>query len=514
MTTQQAVQQAEKQAVQPLRAVRSTTESTPDILLGNPLYISKDPVEAKLMTPYFPLGLLYLASVLRENDYSVAVYDGAFEADYDSFEQAVIALKPQIVGLTALITTRRNALHMAEIAKKHGAFVIFGGPDPTGKPDAYLRHTDSSGRRVVDVIVWDEGETTLIDLMDHLTGRNPRTLAEIAGLRYLDERGEVISTAHRPAITDMDSIPFPSRDLIDVDAYRHHWTAAHGYWSLSIINTRGCPYACTWCQKGIFGRSYRSRSPENAAEEMRLIKEQYNPDQIRVVDDITGVDRGWIFRWRDEVSKRDAEIPFECLSRVNLVDIPVLTALKEIGCKKIYFGAESGSQKVLNAMKKGTKVEQIYRAAEQCRTVGIHVYFFMMVGYPGEEMTDLHESVKLLTTALPDSFSTTIAYPLPGTEFYNQVRDRIMHDGDDWAFTAENKLLFQRGRYNTLFYRWVQVWFNKEWEVARERAGKSHLSTVRRLRNRVLLHMARVVVRGLSKLPGGGTVEFKPAPGR
>lgn len=498
-------------------SVRSTTTGRPDILLGNPLFISQDPVEAELMTPYFPLGLLYLAAVLRENDYSVAMFDGAFEPDFDSFEQAMIRYQPKIVGLTALITTRRNALKMAEIAKKHGAYVIFGGPDPTGKPEAYLRHVGSDGKRVVDVIVWDEGEITLIELMNHLTGRNGAdliSLRQIKGLRFLNDAGEIESTPHRPAITNLDSLPFPARDLIDIEAYKRNWTAAHGYWSLSIINTRGCPYACTWCQKGIFGRSYRSRSAANVAEEMALIKQQYNPDQIRVVDDITGVDRKWVFDWREEVLKRDAAIPFECLSRVNLVDVPMLTALYEIGCRKIFFGAESGSQKVLNAMKKGTKIDQIYRAAEACRQVGIHVYFFMMVGYPGEEMEDLRASVKMLTEALPDSFSTTIAYPLPGTEFYNQVRERIMHDSEDWAFTAENKLLFQRGKYNTLFYRWVQRWFQKEWESARLKAGKLRVSPLKRWQIVLGVHLSRRMVKLIARLPGGTIIEFEPAPGR
>lgn len=497
--------------------VRSTTDGRPDILLANPLFISKDPVELELMTPYFPLSLLYLAAVLRERAYSVAVFDGMFEADYDSFEQAMIKYQPRIVGLTALITTRRNALRLAEIAKRHGAYVIFGGPDPTGKPEAYLRHVGSDGQRVVDVVVWDEGELTIIELMDHLTGRNGAdmfSIRQINGLRFLNERDEIESTPRRAPINDLDSLPFPARDLLDMDAYREHWRKKHGGWSLSVIATRGCPYACTWCQKGIFGRSYRSRSAANVAEEMAHIKALYNPDQIRVVDDITGVDRDWVFEWREEVLRRDAAIPFECLSRVNLVDVPLLSALKDIGCQKIFFGAESGSQKVLNAMKKGTKVDQIYRAAEACRQVGIHVYFFMMVGYPGEEMEDLHRSVKMLTETLPDSFSTTIAYPLPGTEFYQQVRERIMHDGDDWAFTAENKLLFERGKYNTLFYRWVQRWFNKEWEVARARSGLWQASPVQRLRSQAGLYASRAMVRMIARLPGGTTVEFKAAPGR
>jgi radical SAM superfamily enzyme YgiQ (UPF0313 family) len=494
-------------------SIRSTSPH-PDILLVNPLFISRDPVERRLMTPYFPLGLLYLAATLRAHEYSVAVFDGTFEPDFACFERALLQYSPAIVGFTALITTRANALALATIAKRHGATVIFGGPDPTGKPESYLRHTDKDGRRVVDWIVWDEGEVTLIELMDHLTGRHTGEVSQIAGLRYLDAADQLCSTAPRAQIDDLDSMPFPARDLINVDAYRRAWMAAHGYWSLSLINTRGCPYACTWCQKGIFGRSYRARSAINAAEEMRLIKQTYHPDQIRVVDDITGIDRRWVFAWRDAVLARDASIPFECLSRVNLADVPLLEALKAIGCKKIYFGAESGSQKVLNAMKKGSKVEQIYRAAEVCRTVGIAVYFFMMVGYPGEDMDDLRASVKLLTDTQPDAFSVTIAYPLPGTEFYNQVRDRILHDGDDWAFTAENRLLFKRGQYNTLFYRWVSLWFRKEWQVARIRARRDRVSTPKRLWAVAGLVASRAMVGMLARLPGGVHVAFTPAPGR
>ncbi|MFN8420304.1 MAG: cobalamin-dependent protein [Anaerolineae bacterium] len=192
--------------------VRSTTTDRPDIMLANPLFISKDPVEQKLMTPYFPLGLLYLASVLRQNDYSVAMFDGTFEPDYDSFERAMQQYKPKIVGLTALITTRNNALKLAEIAKRHGATVIFGGPDPTGKPEAYLRHTNAEGQRVVDIVVWDEGEVTIIELMNHLTGRNGADLMsikQIKGLRFLNEHGEVDRHCAAHRLTTWTRSPSP-----------------------------------------------------------------------------------------------------------------------------------------------------------------------------------------------------------------------------------------------------------------------------------------------------------------
>ncbi len=489
----------------------------PDITLVHPLFICKDPVEEKLMTPYFPLGLMYLAAVLRDHGYTVDLFDCTFREDYREFEAYMREVRPPVVGITSLITIRRHALILADIAHRYGATVILGGPDPTGLPDRYLFYR-SGGEFPVDMVVYDEGELTLLDVMRylHAPGETFQRLEDIPGLRLRGEDGQVHATAPRPLIPNLDALPFPARDLVDMEAYRQAWRKAHGYWALSIINTRGCPYACTWCQKAVFGRTYRSRSAANAAEEMKHIKEVYAPDMLRVVDDITGVNRKWVLQWRDEVLRRDAAIPFECLTRVNLATEEMLSALRDIGCVKIYFGAESGSQKVLNAMKKGIRVEHIYQATERCKRLGIRTYFFMMVGYPGEEWEDLRLSVKLLRETLPDEFSTTIAYPLPGTEFYEQVRDRLMFESEwqlDWDYTAENRLLFRRDKYNTRFYRWVIRWFHKEWEDAWLAAGKP-APWWERVRVKVGLWVTRIMVRLLARVPAAATIRFMPAEGR
>lgn len=489
-----------------------------DITLVHPLFINKDPVEQKIMTPYFPLGLMYLAAVLRQRGYQVEMFDCAFREDYSEFEEYMRRVRPPVVGITSLITIRRHALILAEIAHRHGATVILGGPDPTGIPDRYLYHRDANHEFPIDLVVFDEGELTIQEVADHLFERPgaPASLHDIAGLRLRGENWDVVATAPRPLITDLDSLPFPARDLVDLEPYRQAWRRAHGYWSLSLINTRGCPYGCAWCQKAVFGRTYRSRSAENVAEEMQLLKHAYQPDQLRVVDDITGIHKGWIQEWRQAVLDRQADIPFECLTRVNLASEQMLTDLHEMGCIKIYFGAESGSQKVLDAMDKGIKVPQIYRAAELCKRLGIETYFFMMVGYPGEAWEDLLLSVRLLRETLPETFSTTIAYPLPGTKFYEQVRDRLMFDSEwnpNWDYTAENRLLFKRARYNTLFYRWVVRWFRQEWEDARIQQG--YPATLRqRLRSKLSLWACRLVVRLLAVTPGQSTVQFQPSEGR
>ena len=492
---------------------------TPDITLVHALFINKDPVEKKIMTPYFPLGLMYLGATLRERGYQIEMFDCAFREDYAEFEEYMQRVRPPVVGITALITVRKHALVLADIAHRYGATVIMGGPDPTGIPERYLYFKNEAGEYPVDAVVFDEGELTMLELVDHLFQRGDytRDIHDIAGMRLRGAgEGEVIATAPRPLIADLDSLPFPARDLVDFEPYKENWRKVHGYWSLSLINTRGCPYACAWCQKAVFGRTYRSRSAANSAEELRLIKDTYNPDQMRIVDDITGVNKSWVPKWRDEIVARDAVIPFECLTRVNLATEEMLSALQEAGCRKIFFGAESGSQKVLDAMNKGAKVTQIYRAAELCHKLGIHTYFFMMVGYLSEEMEDLRLSAKMLRDTLPDEFSTTIAYPLPGTTFYEQVRDRLMFESDwmlDWDYTAENKLLFNRGKYNTSFYRWVGKWLHKEWEDARLQAGHPY-GLAEQLDIKGGLYLSRTMVNLLGRLPNYGTVQFQPAEGR
>jgi len=237
------------------------------------------------------------------------------------------------------------------------------------------------------------------------------------------------------------------------------------------------------------------------AEEMSLIKQQYHPDQIRIIDDVLGIDRRWARAWREAVLAQDAVLPFECLSRVDLVDEELICLLRDAGCRRIAFGAESGSQKVLDAMDKGTTVEQIRQAAALCRAHGIETYFYLMVGYPGEEWADLLKTVDLLRQTRPDAFSSTIAYPLPGTRFYEEVAHRLL-DSPDWDYTAENRLLFERG-FSTRFYRWVQRWLYQEWKAARLGHGDQHESPLRRLRSRAALWRAQAMFRILRHDPSG-----------
>jgi radical SAM superfamily enzyme YgiQ (UPF0313 family) len=471
-----------------------------DVLLVNPLYLNQDPVERRLVTPYFPLGLLYLAAVARDAGYSVAVYDGMFQETDEAFRETLAMHRPHLVGIAALATVRLAAQRLAGIAKGSGAIVVLGGADPTGRPEAYV---GGAHRAAVDLVVMGEGEQTFVELLRRLSAAGWRLdaqLDDLSGLALPDGRGGILRTPECPHLPDLDSLPFPARDLIDVERYQAAWRSVHGYSSLSVIAGRGCPYGCTWCQKSVFGRSYRMRSPDSVADEIGQIKERYHPDQIRVVDDVLGIDRRWLKRWHDALLERDAVIPFEALSRVDLVDEETIRLLREIGCRRLAFGAESGSQKVLDAMQKGTRVEQIHHAAELCRRHGIETYFYIMLGYPGEDWTDIEATVNLLRTTRPDEFSSTVAYPLPGTEFYEQVQDRLM-PAADWQYSAENRLLFQR-RYSTRFYHWTQHLLRKEWQAARLAHGELKMSPTWRARLVGSRLMARATVWALRWMPG------------
>ncbi len=290
------------------------------ILLCNPLFLSQSPEEQAVKSPYFPLGLLYLAAFLRENGHGVLMFDGTFEADEAAFERLLRAEKPDLVGITALLPSQSSALHLAQIAHDFGAIVVFGGPDPTRNPQTYVAHSQ------VDLVVHHEGEETLLRLLNLFDqGRlQADVLQDELGLAYKDEGGHAVLNPPRPVIENLDDLPLPARDLIDVEQYLDTWRQENGYASLTISTSRGCPYGCDWCQDAVYGQHFRQRSPERVAAEVKLLKETYQIDRLRVVDDVDGLSRGWLEDWAKVAEATEAVIPFEALNDLERQDIPML----------------------------------------------------------------------------------------------------------------------------------------------------------------------------------------------
>ena len=290
------------------------------ILLCHPLFLSLNPEEQALKSPYFPLGLLYLAGYVRAQGHTVAVFDGTFEEDASAFSTRLAAEKPDLVGISALLPLREMALTLTADAKAAGALTILGGPDPTKDPASYLQFPQ------VDMVVHHEGEQTL-DALLRLIDVGPLTpelLAGEPGIAYRDAAGTPVVNQPRPLIENLDELPLPARDLIDMNRYLDTWRAENGYSSLTISTSRGCPYGCDWCQDSVHGQTFRQRSPQSVVAEMKQLKETYDIDRLRVVDDVDGIERDWVEGWADAAAAADAAIPFEALYDLERQDLPML----------------------------------------------------------------------------------------------------------------------------------------------------------------------------------------------
>src|SRR2546425_6309639 len=428
-----------------------------DILLTHAYFLKYDVVERRVMKPYPPLGILYLSAYLKRAGFSVEVFDATFR-DPQDFEETVRRIRPKIVGIYANIITRDNVFRLARIAKDNGVqFVLCGGPDAPEWADLYLQND-------VDIIGLNEGERTLEQLIPWLHERGFTGLEDVPGIIFR-KNGRVFRTAPRPAITDLDSLPWPDRDVLVMEDYFKAWKSRHGESSVSLITARGCPFHCAWCSSEVFGHTHRQRSARNVVDEIQMIKAKYNPDIMWISDDVLTINRKWSFQFFDEVERRGAQHPFECLSRVDLVDKDILRGLKKSGCFRIWYGAESGSQKVLDSMTKGTTVVQVREASRMTQQEGIQAGFFILLGYPDETTADIRKTINLLKETRPDVFGTSVAFLMKGTAFYERVQERIIAN-ENWSSRNQNKLLF-KAKYSRLYYWFAVRWLVKEVNVAK-----------------------------------------------
>lgn len=291
-----------------------------DILLVNPVFLSQNEAERELMSPYFPLGLLYLGAFLRDRDFQVEIFDGTFMDGDQDFIKALDKHNPKVVGITAVKPNREMVLELAEMAKDSGSFVIVGGPDPTYTPEYYL--CDHS----VDLVVHHEGELTLVKILEAMKvdENGFSSLVGMPGIAYREANGDIVVNPRRPYLLNLDELPPPARDMIDIDKYLQVWKEQNGYASLSISVSRGCPYGCQWCADAVHGQEFRIRSAESVVAEVKSLMQTYNIDRLRVVDDVDGIDANWISDWAAVAQDQQAVLPFEALYEVERREIPML----------------------------------------------------------------------------------------------------------------------------------------------------------------------------------------------
>ena len=390
------------------------------ILVAHSYFLNNDPKQLARMKPYSPLATLLTAAMLRRHGHDVALFDAMLASGLAEFQASLTATSPEVVAivednfnyLTKMCTlrSREATLAMIRAARASGARVVVNGSDSADRPALYL----GAG---ADAILVGESEMGVLELANAWMANHDASLTGIPGLVLPGGP----STAPRTAVRDLDALPFPAWDLIDVEAYRDAWLRAHGRLSWNMATSRGCPYGCNWCAKPVFGRRYTQRSPGTVAAEMRHLKNEVGPDHIWFADDIFGLTAEWIAEFARAVAREGARTPFMMQSRVNLMRPDVVSALASAGAEEVWLGVESGSQKVLDAMDKGTRVDDARAATRTLRAHGIRVCWFIQLGYPSETWGDILLTRDLIREERPDEIGVSVAYPLPGTKFHDKV---------------------------------------------------------------------------------------------
>lgn len=417
------------------------------------------------MMPYPPLGTLYAAAYLERKEYTTALFDSMLAEREQDILPHLEKNQPKYVVIydddfnyltkMCLSRMRQAAFTMSKLAKEFGCTVIVHGSDAADHIDSYLKHG-------ADYVIFGEGEITLGELLDNLKAATSE-LFSINGLAFR-MNGSIQRNDKRDVLQNLDQLPFPSRELVNIEHYRAAWRKRHGYFSMNIVTTRGCPFHCNWCAKPIYGQVYHSRSPENVVEEMLMLKKDYHPDHLWFCDDIFGLKPGWIPRFADVVVERNAYIPFKCLSRADLLlKENTIHHLSRSGCQTVWIGAESGSQKILDAMEKGTTVEQIYQSTKLLHERGIRVGFFLQYGYPGETRKDIELTLNMVKECKPDEIGISVSYPLPGTKFYEHVKQQL-GEKQNWIDSQDLDVMFA-GTFTPDFYRALHTITHKKFRI-------------------------------------------------
>jgi radical SAM superfamily enzyme YgiQ (UPF0313 family) len=403
------------------------------------------------MQPYPPLGTLYAAAVLRSRGLSVAVFDTMLQ-DPVGFSEYLERHRPKIfviyeddfnfLSKMCLTRMREVAWMMTNAAHSFGATVVAHGSDATDHSADYLHQG-------VNYVLLGEAEFTLVELCQSLLGM--KDTSGIAGLVCLDAaRSRVLRNPGAPKPTPWHILPAPARDLIDMKPYRDAWKASHGYYSLNLVASRGCPYRCNWCAKPISGDRFHVRAPNTVAEEIVELRDTYGAEHLWFGDDVFALDHRWATQFAREVEARRCALPFKVQSRADLMSPETVDSLRRSGCIEVWMGVESGSQGILDAMDKGLQVEETVAATERLRAAGIRACYFLQFGYPGEGWKEIQQTVSLVRATRPDDIGVSVSYPLPNTRFYEKVQAELGRKRN-WTDSDDLSVMF-RATYTDEFY--------------------------------------------------------------
>jgi anaerobic magnesium-protoporphyrin IX monomethyl ester cyclase len=419
------------------------------ILLTHGYFLHEDSTEQKIMRPYPPLGILYISSYLEKQEIENEIFDTTFSSK-DELNQYLLQYLPDFLGIYVNLMTKLNVLEIINFInfRKELAHtkVILGGPDIRYNAENFLNHG-------ADYLVIGEGEESFYELIKALDTNKQQSLKEISGIGFKDEAGNTTLTQDRTLIKKIDELPLPNRKRIDIAAYQNIWEKHHGSDAVSVSTMRGCPYTCRWCSRAVYGLSYRRRSPAKVIDELEIIQADYHPDTLWFVDDVFTISHKWMNEFTLELNQRNLKINYECITRADRLNEEVISMLKDSGCFRVWIGAESGSQKIIDAMDRRVDVEQVREMIKLTRRYGIETGTFIMLGYPGETEKDIEETIEHLKGSNPDYFTITIAYPINGTEFYQEIEAKQIKSFN-WKTDTDRDRDFERN-YSRKYYNFA-----------------------------------------------------------
>jgi radical SAM superfamily enzyme YgiQ (UPF0313 family) len=361
-----------------------------------------------------PLGIGYLASVLREKGLKVRIIDDLVEKL--PFNELIKRVRDSlIVGITSTTPTFNAALRYAKAIKKRlpDVFIILGGVHTTFMPYEAIKHD------FIDAVCVGEGEYTIVEVAERIEAE--KSLEGVKGLIYKQD-GRVIDNGRRGFIEDLDSIPFPAFDLMPLNKYT---LLGHKLEQFPMITSRGCPFACRYCSSSLFlGRKFRARSAENVADEMEWLIDKFNAKHIAFSDDTFTLNRKRVEKICDEIKKRGLDIKWSCSSRVDTITSDLLRKMKSAGCVSIYYGIESASEEILRYYRKKIDFDKIRKAVELTKKAGIETICSFIIGAPAERKEDIKRTLKFAIKLNPDYAQFSILTPYPGTEIYAEAKEK------------------------------------------------------------------------------------------
>jgi radical SAM superfamily enzyme YgiQ (UPF0313 family) len=424
------------------------------ILLTHGYFLSEDEKEQLIMRPYVPLGILYISAYLEKNGYDNDVFDSTFQ-QFNTLTSKILTDKPDIIGIYTNLMTKVNVLRIIKFIKKHPELantkIVLGGPEVRNHAQNFLLYG-------ADIIILGEGELTMLEVVQAI--EQGKAWNDIQSICFKDRNGTIIKTEERKLNKEIDQLPFPNRNKIDLNKYINTWEERHGYSSINVSTMRGCPYTCRWCSRAVYGQSYRRRKSELVVEEIKSLQSQYNFKNIWFVDDVFTVSHKWLQEFAEELEKQNVKVSYECISRADRLNEEVVQLLKRSGCFRVWIGAESGSQKIIDAMDRRIDVQDTREKIKLVKSYGIEAGTFIMLGYPGETEEDIIETVHHLKASQPDQFTITITYPIKGTPLYSEVEKDFLTNFP-WDSSTDRDIDFKR-EYPRQYYEHAVKWVVNE----------------------------------------------------